>query len=282
MFVIEQHRQQIDDGPVVVFSHLIPDFHHFNGRGGRALPWLHPNGAPNLPDGLAAALTAELGVIVGPEDVLAYLAAIAAHPGFTARFATELETPGVRVPITADAQLWAQAVELGREVLWVHTYGELFAGPGRSKGNVRYPADDPRQIQALAPVQDLPDRQTYDAATNELVIGTGRFGPVTPQVVAYTVGGRNVVKSWVDYRKAEPAGRRSTPLDDINPDRWEHAWTGELIELLTLLDRLTRLEPAQVQLLDQVGAAPLLQRDVLTAAGVAWGTNSRPWGDTLL
>jgi Type ISP C-terminal specificity domain len=166
--------------------------------------------------------------------------------------------------------------------LWVHTYGEVCAGPGRSQGNVRYPAGDPRQIQALTPVQDLPDGHTYDVANNELVVGSGRFGPVTPQVANYTVGGRNVVKSWVNYRQAEPAGRRSTPLDEINPDRWEHAWTGELIELLTVLDRLTCLEPAQVQLLDQVAGGPMLHRDVLTDAGVAWGTNSRPWGDTLL
>ena len=86
----------------------------------------------------------------------------------------------------------------------------------------------------------------------------------------------------MDYRKAELAGRRSTPLNDINPERWEHAWTGELIELLTALDRLACLEPAQVELLDQVAAGPLVQRDALTRAGVVWGTNSRPWGDTLL
>lgn len=221
-----------------------------------------------------------LGVPVGPRDVLAYLAAITAHPGFTMRFAAELETPGVRVPLTADPQLWKYAVDLGTQVLWAHTYGQTFDGPGRPQGNVRYPAGDPRQVQAIASVQDLPEGYSYDSASGELAIGTGRFGPVTPEVVGYTVGGRNVVKSWVDYRKAEPAGRRSTPLDHINPDHWEHAWTGELIELLTVLDRLTQLEPQQADLLDQVAAGPLLDKQALTSAGVVWGTNSRPWGDT--
>jgi hypothetical protein len=283
VFAVEMSQRKLASGPAIVFSHLIPDFHYFKGsEGGRTLPRLHPNGAPNLPDGLTGALTAELGVVIDPADVLAYLAAIAAHPGFTARFAAELETPGVRVPITADPNLWAEAVKLGQQVLWIHTYGVEFDGPDRPKGNVRYPARHPRQIHALTPVQDLPDGHTYDAVNNELVIGSGTFGPVTAAVANYTVGGRNVVKGWVDYRKAEPAGRRSTPLNDINPERWEHAWTGELIELLTALDRLACLEPAQVELLDQVAAAPLVQRDALTRAGVVWGTNSRPWGDTLL
>jgi hypothetical protein len=281
VYVVEQHRRQISTGPALVFSHLIPDFDHFKGsEGGRTLPWLHPNGHPNLPDGLTTALSGELGIPVEPADVLAYLAAITAHPGFTARFAAELETPGVRVPMTADPQLWATAANLGRQVLWAHTYGQTFDGPDRPKGNVRYPAGDPRQIQAIAPVQDLPEGHSYDPNASELVLGTGRFGPVSPKVAAYTVGGRNVIKSWVDYRKAEPAGRRSTPLDHINPAHWEHAWTGELIELLTVLDRLTRLETEQTELLDQVATGRLLSHDALAGAGTHWGTNSRPWGDT--
>lgn len=282
VFVSEQHRHPVTGGPGLVFSHLIPDFHYFNGRGGRALPWLHPNGQPNLPDGLTAALNDTLGVPVEADDVLAYLAAITAHPGFTTRFAAELETPGVRVPITTDPHLWTAAVDLGATILWAHTYGDTFAGPGRAAGNIRYPAGDPRQILAITPVQELPDGHHYDPTSSELVLGGGRFGPVTPQVVAYSVGGRTIIKSWVDYRKAEPAGRRSTPLDDLNPDRWEHAWTGELIDLLTVLDRLTRLEPDQATLLTAVMEGTVLDSQALAGAGVTWGTNSRPWGNTLI
>src|SRR5712691_5429656 len=35
VFLVEQHSQEINDGPGVVFSALIPDFHYFNNRGGR-------------------------------------------------------------------------------------------------------------------------------------------------------------------------------------------------------------------------------------------------------
>lgn len=52
VFVIEQHAQLIEDGPGLVFSALVPNMDHFNNRGGRTLPLLHPGGRPNLPQGL--------------------------------------------------------------------------------------------------------------------------------------------------------------------------------------------------------------------------------------
>ena len=53
------------------------------------------------------------------------------HPSYTARFAQDLKTPGVRVPLTAVPELWAEAVAIGREVIWLHTYGREFTDPAR-------------------------------------------------------------------------------------------------------------------------------------------------------
>ena len=49
--------------------------------------------------------------------------------------------PGLRVPLTAEAALFAKTVALGREVVWLHTYGERFADPrdGRPSGAPRLP-----------------------------------------------------------------------------------------------------------------------------------------------
>jgi type ISP restriction-modification system protein len=94
-------------------------------------------------------------------------------------------------------------------------------------------------------------------------------------VVEYTVGGRNVFKSWFDYRKKEPGGRRLSPLDHIYPTTWDPDWTTEAIDLLTVLTRLVELEPAQEELLSRVVAGDLLTMNVLRTAGTGWPVSTQ-------
>ncbi|WP_229480643.1 type ISP restriction/modification enzyme [Mycolicibacterium mageritense] len=271
VFVIEQHSQPISDGPGVVFSALIPDMHHFNNRGGRTLPLLHPGGRPNLANGLLGALSTIAGHELTAADLVAYIAGATAHPAYTERFTDELETPGIRVPITTNGALFQQAVDIGREVIWLHTYGETFPDVGAS---IRYPAGDPRRITNSVAVDTIPTTMTYDPTAAAIHIGTGTFGPVSQEVWDYTIGGREVVKSWFNYRKASPTGRKTSPLDDINATTWPTEWTGELIDLLTVLARLVELHPAQAELLDEILTHPVASYADLAAAGVTWPTSS--------
>ena len=234
VFLFEQHAHEIDSGPGVVFTSLIPNKHYFNNRGGRTLPLLHPDGTPNLAPGLLDALAASVGLKLTHEDVLAYIAGVVSHPGFTATFENELTTPGVRVPITKDAELWQRAVELGREVVWLHTYGESFVdkAEGRERGNVR--SNWPQDLQPLylEPVKELPIKHFYDTAkhaiyfTGENGDRNGVWGPVDKSVFDYTVGGMNVIGSWFKYRKKNPAARRparsttSTSRSGRTSGRW--------------------------------------------------------------
>lgn len=91
-------------------------------------------------------------------------------------------------------------------------------------------------------------------------MGQGTFGPVTPRMWAYDVAGTNVLRKWFSYRKANPGGKRTSPLDDIHLAAWPREWITEFNELLTALRRITDLEPAQADLLDRVLAGPLLSR----------------------
>jgi hypothetical protein len=77
-------------GTPISFAGLIPDLHHYKGSfGGRAYPlWRdaaakQPNVRPEL-----LALLAKTHAGVTAEDVFAYIAAVMAHPAFTARFKT--------------------------------------------------------------------------------------------------------------------------------------------------------------------------------------------------
>jgi len=274
VYVIEQHAEQISDGPGLVFSALIPDMHAFNNRGGRTLPMLNPDGSGNTASGLLSTLSTVLGNPVTVEDLTAYVAAVVAHPGFVGRFTDELTTPGIRVPITSDPALWTRVVEVGRQVVWLHTYGDAFADQGavRPAGNVRFPVGDPRQPQSLKAVTGMPENIGYDADTETVSLGDGQWGLVRPEVWAYTVGGKNVLRSWFNYRKAVPGGKKTSPLDYVHLDVWPSEWTIEFIDLLTVLTRLVDLEGEQANLLDDVLAGDVLTMETLAAEGVRWPT----------
>lgn len=278
VFVVEQHSKPLKDGPGVVFSSLIPDMHHFKGsEGGRTLPLLHPGGKPNLAEGLSAALSTIAGRTLSPLDVVAYVAGVVAHPAFIERFTDELTTPGIRVPITTSPALFERAVELGHIVLWLHTYGEACAddAAGRPAGNVRLSGTDPARVTNLTAVTIMPDKIEYDADTLTVRFGGGSFGPVAPEVWEYTVDGKEVIRSWFNYRKSNPTGRRSSPLDDIHLETWPSDWNGEFIDLLTVLARLVGLHPQQAELLAEIVAGPVATMANLAATGVTWpGSNA--------
>ncbi|MFF5154745.1 type ISP restriction/modification enzyme [Streptomyces sp. NPDC000348] len=272
VFLNQQSARPIESGPAVVATALLQDTNHFNGRAGRVLPMLHPDGTGNVPTGLLTTLTSRLGIAdVTVQDLAAYVMAVAGHSGFTQRFKEELLTPGVRVPLTSDSALWEEAVRLGEEVLWTSTYGEAFTDRevGRKPGDIAYALGDPRQIRYLTPIgSEVPHEMRYEAATQVLHLGAGSFGPVPEEVWNYDVGGMGIIKKWFGYRKARPDSKRSSPLDDIHVEQWPSEWSAELIELLTVLRRLVELAPAQGSLLERILATPLITEEALKAEGV--------------
>lgn len=77
-----------------------------------------------------------------------------------------------------------------------------------------------------------------------------------------------IVSKWFGYRKSSPTSKRTSPLDDIHADRWPHEWTRELIDLLSVLRRLTDLDPLQRELLGEILARPVITEAELTTAGM--------------
>lgn len=282
VFVIEQHSKAVTTGPGLVFSALMPELNYFDNRGGRTLPLFHPNGRPNLARGLLDTLTARFSREITAEDIVAYVAAIASHPGFTSTFEDELTTPGIRIPITADPALFQRATSIGRELVWLHSYGESFADDanGRPEKNIRFPSGDPLQPLSRTSIVELPedisfvpDPSTNTIATGAIWAGEGSWAPVQKRVFDYSVGGRNVVKSWFNYRKKNPGGRKSSPLDEITVEIWPSEWTSEFTDLLTALTRIVALETDQDELLEEILRGPLLTRGDLSA-GAIWPTGA--------
>ena len=224
-------------------------------------------------------LTQKYGVEVSAEDVVAYIAATAAHPAFTARFQDDLSTPGLRIPLTADPKTFAEAVELGRTIIWLHTFGERMtdAARGRPAQPPRLPASrHPNIPKAGAIPQEpaaMPDSINYDVNKKRLLLGTGYVENVEPGVWSYEVSGKQVLLQWFSYRKANRERpiigdrRPPSPLGNIQPDHWLAEYTTELINVLNVLGCLVDLEPAQASLLETICSGPTIRVDELRAAG---------------
>jgi hypothetical protein len=210
---------------------------------------------------------------------MAYIAAIMAHPAYTARFKADLIRPGLRVPIAADSKLFADAVALGSEVIWLHCYGERFvdAKAGRPRQAPRMPKGSapyvPQDGEIPSAPEPLPDTMTYDPAKRRLGVGKGYIENVTPEMWAYEVSGKQVLWHWFSYRRRDRSRpiigdrRPPSPLDAIQPESWLPEYTTDLLDLLNVLGRLIALEPAQAELLDRICAGPLQSAEELNAAG---------------
>ncbi|GAB3561988.1 hypothetical protein GCM10027445_01730 [Amycolatopsis endophytica] len=273
IFLVEQHAHPITDGPALLFSALIPDMDCFMGHHGGRVAALYrdrPGTIPNLAPGLLDLLAQEFDQTVEPADLLSYVAAVTAHPGFTRRFAGELKVPGIRIPITRRRRLWNEAVRLGRETIWLHSFGDRCADPAAGRGGIpRMTTDGPVVRRPIPDDEDgMPEVVDYDPRTRTLQVGQGEISPVSPEVMTYRVSGTLVVKHWFGYRKRKPTGVRSSPLNDITAGTWTADMTTELVNLLHLLGRCVELEPDQDRVLDKVMNGPLFTIDDLETAGI--------------
>jgi Type ISP C-terminal specificity domain/N-6 DNA Methylase len=278
-------------GPGFTLTGLIPELDHYHGRGGRVFPlWADAAATQtNVSPGLLSELSLAYGREVGPEEVVAYVAAVAAHPGYIGRFRGHLKQPGLRIPLTADGKLFDEAVALGREVVWLHTFGERFT-QGRPPGAPRVePAGLEPTISAggalPSSLDDMPHELDYDPAARRLKIGTGYIDHVSPQVWAYEVSGKRVLIQWWSYRRKDrskpPMGDKRPPseLGRIQPDKWLPEYTTEFLNVLRVLTRLVALEPAQDDLLRRIVESPTLHADLLRSTGALSDTSAQAGSD---
>lgn len=243
------------EGPAVTLATHLPDLHYFSGRGGKDAIPLYRNAEAtesNTTNGLLDLLSETYGFSVNAEDLAAYVYALLGGQSYTQRFWNELETPGPRVPLTKDGETFRRAAALGRRLIWLHTYAERFQG--ESQGNT-VPTGE---AKCIAPIPTdparYPEKPRYDPVAQEIHVGEGRFGPVAPEIWAFEVSGLKVVQSWLGYRMKVRAGKKSSPLDDIRPERWTPRMTDEFLELLWVLEATLDMEPELEAALDSAVA----------------------------
>ncbi|MBD2185851.1 type ISP restriction/modification enzyme [Aerosakkonema funiforme] len=251
VYMISLLTNVLGEGSSAVATALIADLDHFRGSfgGKHIIPlWRDAAGTqPNITHGVLATLIANLKCEVLPEDFFAYCYAILATPKYVKEFWNELETPGARIPITKDSNLFGQVVAIGRQLVWLHTYGERFIPNGMKPGKIP-PGKARCKIGTPTTETDYPTEFSYDVGMQELRVGKGIFEGVRQEVYNFSISGLEVVTSWLSYRMKDGAGKKSSPLDDIRPQIWE--FDNELLDLLWVLDATVDIFPQLSSLFD--------------------------------
>ena len=260
--------QPLGRGPALVACADVPDLHHFSGRGAKdAIPLYRSADCreANIAPGLLGQLPLPNA---SAEDFIAYLYGVLAHPAFTARFAGELASRQLRVPITTDADAVSES---SRCRLTVAETAHLPSSLARRRRPGRCAAGDAARCTTGVPADEdgYPDSFSHDAAQQTLRVGHGEFAPVPADIYEFEVSGLKVVQSWLRYRMKGGGGRQSSSLNEIRPARWPSAYTGELLELLWVLEGTLAAYPEQALLLDRVVAGPCLQAAEVAPPGDA-------------
>jgi hypothetical protein len=247
----------LGEGPSALATAQIPDKDHFSNRGAKdVIPlWRDAEATePNITGGVLEVLSKTYGQAITPEDLFAYFYALIASPEYVRRFWDELTIPGPRLPITKDAALFNQAAKLGRQLIWLHTYGERLVPTGHKP--VRVPPGKTKCLKGnSANPKEYPETFSYEVAEQKLHVGQGVFAPVRQEVWEFSVSGFEVVKSWLAYRMKKGAGKKSSPLDDIRPEQWE--FDEELLDLLWVLEHTLEMCPKLRKVLNTILAGEL-------------------------
>lgn len=254
VFLVSPDSLIVGKGQAIMATKNIPDQHHFRGSfGGKDVIPLYRDAVgiqPNVTAGLLDLLGQAYGQPLTAEHLAAYVYAVLGGQSYTKRFWNELETPGPRVPITKDGKTFAQAVTLGRRLIWLHTYAERFRDEDRGD---EAPAGVAKNISAISfDPTHYPEDYEYIEGKREVRVGDGIFGPVAPEIWEFEVSGLKVVQSWLGYRMKKRAGKKSSPLDAIRPERWTPRMTEEFLELLWVLEATLAMEPELSAVLDKV------------------------------
>lgn len=252
LFAVEHGYVPEDTGPALSVTALLPDGHSPAGRPGRIRPlYRRPGGLePNLAPGLLGLLGARYATPADPESVLAWTLA-AARPS----------PAGCLVPLPADGALWAEGVELGRELLRLQLRG--------ARGGQRPRLPGGRRPYVRAAIPPRPSVLRYDPDDEVLTLGegpgAGRVSPVPAGAWEFRVSGVRMLELWFEHRTAQDGAEG---LQTLRPRDWPQEWTSELLELITVLALLGELRSAQGALHDRLTLEPGVTRGTLRAAGV--------------
>ena len=251
----------LSEGPALTVSPYVPDLDCFRGSYGAKN--IHPlyrtedKSDPNVSIVLLNALESEFGRAVSAKDVALYAFGLLGTGAYTAKFAEDLTESAARVPFTANPQLFDEVRDFGKRLVFEQTWGERCGELNEFGQATGTRFEGAAYVETATSSSIYPEDWRYDNEQRSLHIGTsGVISGVSPEVMNFNVSGMKVVSSWLGYRMKTPAGKSSSPLDQIQASRWE--FDRELVELLWQVEFFVKAEEEGASLLNRVVEGELI------------------------
>lgn len=208
VFFISLQASHLGNGAAMSVAAHLPDKHLFRGSyGGKdVFPLYLDKDAvkPNITRGLLEFLSRQYETDITAEDLAAYVYALLGGRHYTQIFRSELEIPGAHVPVTKNAKFFKQASNLGKKLIWLHTYAQRFKDKKQNR-DIKIPQGTARTIDAIT---EYPKEFSYKKVSKEIHIGDGRIGPVASEIWNYEISGFKVLQSWLGYRMQNSKGKK--------------------------------------------------------------------------
>ena len=261
IFMVASTSHAVSSGPAAIVFKGVPDLDSYRGaEGGKHVIPLYRDAleTPNADPALLRVLGAQLETQApSAKDLFAYCYAVLAGTDYSARFSPELETPGLRIPLTKNAELFQSLVKHGEALITLHASDAYSteASPDSTTPPVQW------LREPTAPPASLKD-VAYDEATETLKVGDGQLVGVPPETWLFDVSGMPVLRKWLGYRTAKGTGRAASsasPLDQIRPTVWYSEWSQDLVRLVEVLARTCDLQVVGAELLTEVLDGPLVR-----------------------
>lgn len=245
----------LGSGPALTVSPYIPDLHYFRGSfGAKDISPLYRTSSrsePNISASVLHMLTQKYKKPITAEEVAKYVFGLLGTSAYTEKYLEELTEASIRVPFTARYSLFQEVAEFGEGLIFEQTWGERFTGELNQFGQpTRHRFVGQAKLKQAVTPTNYPETWEYSSETQELTVGDGIFSNVPESVMSYSISGLSVVSSWLGYRMKSPAGKSSSPLDQIQADRW--SFDRNLLELLWQVEFFIAAESTGKELLDKV------------------------------
>lgn len=151
---------------------------------------------PDLNPNLIVALDKSHGSKPLPKEIFYYIYAILHAPIYRGKYAEFLRIDFPRVPFTADRELFAQLTAFGKRLTDLH----LLTSPELDPPTCRFEGEGDSVVMRTK-------AQGFRYAPDECrmyINKTQYFGPISPEIHAYRVGGYQVCDKWLKDRKNRP------------------------------------------------------------------------------